>query len=259
MRPRMTWLVIGGVAALLVVAVVDALRSSEGEDARSGTTTSSTNEVSPTETASTTDEASVSAWQKIEEAGNEWARLFAGDRHFPAPGTCQYMTQPGCERINCERVGGRPIENCTRPSREFRQSFADASVTAIAINGRRAVAKFSNGETVRMEIVESGDWWIHSFGGGNPGATQNDGAAQAAIEIEITADGFNLAWAEVTVGQEINFNNNDSKPHTITGTEGTEQVVKAGETFNFKIDGCCGATFTDKETGGEFEVTVGDS
>jgi plastocyanin len=92
-----------------------------------------------------------------------------------------------------------------------------------------------------------------------PGATQNDGAAQAAIEVEITADGFNPASAEVTVGQEINFNNNDSKPHTIIVPAGHEQVVEAGETFNFKDEGCCAATFTDKETGAEFEVTVGDS
>jgi plastocyanin len=83
--------------------------------------------------------------------------------------------------------------------------------------------------------------------------------AQAAIEVEITADGFNPASAEVTVGQEINFNNNDSKPHKIMVPAGHEQVVEAGETFNFKAEGCCAATFTDKETGDEFEVTVGDS
>jgi hypothetical protein len=75
------------------------------------------------------------------------------------------MTQPGCERINCERVGGRPIENCTRPSWQFRKSFADATVVAIVIKGEEAAARFSNGETVRMEIGGSGSWWIHRFGG----------------------------------------------------------------------------------------------
>jgi plastocyanin len=93
---------------------------------------------------------------------------------------------------------------------------------------------------------------------GNPSATQNDGAAQAAIEVEITADGFNPASAEVTVGQGINFNNNDSKPHTIIVPAGDEHVVEAGETFNFNDEGCCAATFTDKETGAEFKVTVDD-
>jgi plastocyanin len=89
-------------------------------------------------------------------------------------------------------------------------------------------------------------------------ATQNDGAAQAAIDVEITADGFNPASAEVTVGQGINFNNSDSKPHTIIVPAGDEHVVEAGETFNFNEEGCCAATFTDKETGAEFEVTVVD-
>jgi hypothetical protein len=63
----------------------------------------------------------------------------------------------------------------------------------------------------------------------------------------------------VTVGQEINFNNKNSKPHTIIVPAGHEQVVEAGETFNFNNKGCCAATFTDKETGAEFEVTVVDS
>jgi hypothetical protein len=153
-----TWLVIGGVAALLVVAVADALRSSESETTR-------TNEASPTATASTTEEAGLSLRQEVERAGNEWARLFAGDRGRAAPGTCEYMTQPGCERIKCERVGGAPIENCTRPSWQFRKSFADARVVAVVIKGEQAAARFSNGETVRMEIGGNGSWWIQRFGG----------------------------------------------------------------------------------------------
>jgi plastocyanin len=89
-----------------------------------------------------------------------------------------------------------------------------------------------------------------------PSATQNDGAAQSTIEVEITADGFNPPSAKVTPRPEINFNNNDSKPHTIVVPAGHEQVVKAGETFTYKEEGCCAATFTDKETGAEFEITV---
>jgi hypothetical protein len=104
--------------------------------------------------------------QEIEQTGNEWARLFAGDRHRPAPGTCQHMTQPGCERMNCERVGSRPIKNCTRPSWQFRKSFADATVVAIVIKGQQAGARFSNGETVRLEIGVGGSWWIHRVGAG---------------------------------------------------------------------------------------------
>jgi hypothetical protein len=104
--------------------------------------------------------------QEIEQTSNEWAPLFAGDRHTPAPGTCQHMTQPGCERMNCERVGSRPIRNCTRPSWQFRKSFADATVVAIVIKGHQADARFSNGETVRLEIGVGGSWWIDGVGAG---------------------------------------------------------------------------------------------
>ena len=89
-------------------------------------------------------------------------------------------------------------------------------------------------------------------------ACSGDGEPSAVTEVEITADGFDPASAEVTVGQEINFNNNDAKPHTIIVPAGDERVVEAGATFNFKVAGCCAATFTDKETGAEFAVTVGD-
>jgi hypothetical protein len=166
-RTLLTSVVVGGIGTLLFVAGVDALRSSESETVRPTAVGSTTikNEASPPAAASTAEnEASLSAWQEIERAGNEWARLFAaGDRHWPAPGTCQYMTQPGCERIVCERAGARPIENCTRPSWAFRKSFADATVAAIVIKGRRAAARFSNGETV--ELLDVGEWLIHKVGG----------------------------------------------------------------------------------------------
>jgi hypothetical protein len=165
--PRITWVIAGGIVALLLVAVLDALRSSERETvlpASMGSTTTK-NAASPTPTASTTTEreASLSARQEIKQAGNEWARLFAaGDRHWPAPGTCKFMTQRGCERISCERIGGRTIENCTRPSWEFRKSFAHAKVRAIVIRGDQAGARFSNGETV--QFMDGISWWINNFG-----------------------------------------------------------------------------------------------
>jgi hypothetical protein len=103
--------------------------------------------------------------QEVEQAANEWAQLFAGDRDRAAPGTCEYMTQPGCERINCERVGGPPIESCRPPSWQFRKSFVDATVVATVIKDEQAAARFSNGETVSMEVGGTGSWWIHRFGG----------------------------------------------------------------------------------------------
>jgi hypothetical protein len=117
-----------------------------------------------------TTDARLSAEQRIEQAGNEWAALFAGRERF-----CELMTQPACGRVNCEDIGG-PIENCTPPSPDFRQSFEDATVKDVAITGDKAAARFSNGETVELEkvqnipdpLAEDGDrvgWLIHRFGG----------------------------------------------------------------------------------------------
>jgi hypothetical protein len=151
-RTRWTWVVVGGIATLLVVAGVDALLSSEN-----GTSAPTTTDI----------KTSPSAEQEIERTGNRWARLFAGgDRQLAAPGTCRYMTQPSCERISCERVGRETIKNCTRPSWEFRRSFAGAVVEETVVRGHRAAARFSNGETVLLsEIGISGSWRIHKVGG----------------------------------------------------------------------------------------------
>jgi hypothetical protein len=107
--------------------------------------------------------------QEIEQTSNEWARLFAGDRHMPAPGTCQHMSQPACERIACVRVGGFKIRDCTPLSSAFRKSFEGATVQAIAIKGHRAAARFSNGQVIELEHVQGlGGWAIVKLGG-NPG------------------------------------------------------------------------------------------
>jgi len=82
-----SWLVDGGVAALFVVAAVDALRSSESETAEPRSTATMEEESNPT-SSTPVSEPSLSAEQEIERAGNEWARLFAGgDRRWAAPGT----------------------------------------------------------------------------------------------------------------------------------------------------------------------------
>jgi hypothetical protein len=123
----------------------------------------------------TTTEATLSPEQKIEQTGNEWASLFAADHEG-----CKLMTQPACERIACERVGGFTIENCTPPSSDFRKSFRDATVQDIAIKGEQAAAKFSNGEAVELVHIPGPDlenpsrldaWWIHRIGG-NAGDVQ---------------------------------------------------------------------------------------
>jgi hypothetical protein len=101
--------------------------------------------------------------QKIEQTGNTWARLFAASGRR----SCKLMTQPACERVTCERISG-PIENCQPPSPQFFESFRDAKVKQIATNGRRAAAKFSNGEIVELFRVNrdaiGGVWWIDELG-----------------------------------------------------------------------------------------------
>jgi hypothetical protein len=107
-----------------------------------------------------------SAEQAVELAANEWARLFAASD----PAACErYMAQPACERIDCRRVNGMKVENCTPASAAFRNSFRDARVEDAAVKGRFAAARFSNGETVRLDRVDgagpNGVWWIVKFGG----------------------------------------------------------------------------------------------
>jgi plastocyanin len=89
-------------------------------------------------------------------------------------------------------------------------------------------------------------------------ACGGDDGSQRAIDVEITADGFDPVSAETTVGRPIEFTNNDSTPHTIVVPDGQEQLVESSETFTYSGEGCCAATFTDKETGAEFEITVAD-
>jgi hypothetical protein len=102
--------------------------------------------------------------QRIEETGNRWARRFAASDTED----CRFATQPFCERISCVRISG-PIENCTRPSRQYRSSFRDATVQDVAIKGDQAAARFSNGEVIELRHIdgyaEGGVWWIEKLGG----------------------------------------------------------------------------------------------
>jgi hypothetical protein len=94
--------------------------------------------------------------ERIEQNGNKWEAAFAAGR-----ADCRYMGQPACERMYCERVGNWPIKNCTPPSAEFRESFADATVERVVVSEdhRHATAGFSNGESVEFEgqRVDEGD------------------------------------------------------------------------------------------------------
>jgi hypothetical protein len=138
MRSRITWVIVGAVVVIGVFAGLDALRSSGGEPSRADT-----------------------AEQEIERTGNEWARLFAAGR------TCnRFMHQPACEWVGCETHAG-PIPNCTPVSLKIQRLFAGAVVQDVAIRGKWAAARFSNGETVRLlNIGISGSWWIDRVGAG---------------------------------------------------------------------------------------------
>jgi hypothetical protein len=65
------------------------------------------------------------------------------------------------------------IKNCTPPDSGFQQSFSGATVEDVAIKGKRAAAKFSNGELivfVHDRVVQPEDelsprWLIVRLGG----------------------------------------------------------------------------------------------
>ena len=99
-------------------------------------------------------------WE-IEQIANRWARVFASTtrRCFG------HMTQPLCERIDCERVGGIKIRNCTPLTTAYRRSFGKARLQEIAIKGERVAARFSNGELIKLVGVVGGNWLVHKFGG----------------------------------------------------------------------------------------------
>jgi hypothetical protein len=98
-------------------------------------------------------------FMKIERTANEWALLFAAGAR-----TCKLMTQPACERTNCERISG-PIRNCAPPSSKLRRSFEDPTVQDLVLTGDKAAARFSNGETVKLEFDgHDSVWRIHKWG-----------------------------------------------------------------------------------------------
>ena len=104
--------------------------------------------------------ASPGARELITETANNWARLLVSGFEIPP----DYMSQPAVEQMTCRRVGApRPIPNCARPSRAYRQSFWDATVQEIAIKGDRAAARFSNGETIELRSAGRG-WLVDKFG-----------------------------------------------------------------------------------------------
>jgi hypothetical protein len=114
--------------------------------------------------------ATLSPAQRIRRIATHWgALLAAGD-----PAYCNYSGQPLCERIECQRPGGVPIENCTPMSAESRRSFGDATIEDIAIKGNRAAVRFSNGEAIELGKDTTGfehpvEWWWVVRAGRNVG------------------------------------------------------------------------------------------
>jgi hypothetical protein len=145
----LNWLVAAAVSVVAVLAVTDGLRSGGA---------SSTRAAPPTSEPARSFTPPRAPKQEIERVGSRWAALFARGED-----DCSHMIQPLCERIACERVGGVKIRSCTPPTSVFRRSFKEASVREIAFKGRRAAARFSNGEVVEFESV--GDtWWLRKLG-----------------------------------------------------------------------------------------------
>jgi hypothetical protein len=115
-------------------------------------------------------EAALSSEHRIERIATKWAALLAaGDPRY-----CDFAGQPVCERMECQRPGGMPIENCTPLSAESRRSFGDATIEDIAIRGDRAAVEFSNGEAIELVKDTTGfehpvEWWWVAQVGGNAG------------------------------------------------------------------------------------------
>jgi hypothetical protein len=100
------------------------------------------------------------------QTANKWAREFAAPGALR--GACTW-SQPTC-RMVCQRWNRPgPIRNCTPPSRAFRRSFRGATVQEFAINGDRAAARFSNGETVELFGVPIEERWVIDKFGENAG------------------------------------------------------------------------------------------
>jgi hypothetical protein len=156
MRPGITWIIVGALVVIVVFAGLDVLRSAGDEPTPSAMSATAV-------TTTTRTEPDRSTVQEIERTGNSWARLFGAGR------TCnQFMVQPACERVACERPSGELIENCTRVSTKIQRSFAAAEVEDVVIRGIWAAARFSNGETVLLRDVGiSRSWAIVGVGAGS--------------------------------------------------------------------------------------------
>ena len=102
----------------------------------------------------------LSTEEEIQQIGNAWASLFAAGN----ADSCTFMGQPLCERIACERVGARKIENCTPPSAAFRRSFENATVERVEVKGARVAARLSNGQVIEFH-GDGGGWLIVKIGG----------------------------------------------------------------------------------------------
>ena len=104
--------------------------------------------------------ASPGARGPIAETANKWARLFAA-----SPQTCNgYMGQPACEQVNVPTGRGDAHPGLQADHAEWAVTFLTATVQATAISGDRAAATFSNGATVQLRRIATGEWLIDKLG-----------------------------------------------------------------------------------------------
>lgn len=156
MSSNKRWTAIAGMVAVLATL---GLAACEADDETTATSEVGTATASEVGTAMASDRGTrLSLEERIEQHANDWAALFAAGGF--KPGLWRYMGQPAGERMVCERAGNRPIENCTPPSAEFRESFAGATVErdVVSEDHRHARAEFSNGESVEFEGQRADEW-----------------------------------------------------------------------------------------------------
>ena len=139
------------IGIVIAVAVADSLRSNESSPAQVAAPEPDLGDRSQVP-------ARPSRQQRIREIADGWIRNFAD-----GVGGCEYMTQPLCEQIACERVGDRKIANCRPPTHGFRRSFDGALVLDVAFKGNRAAARLSNGKVIEF-WGDAGTWLVHRIG-----------------------------------------------------------------------------------------------
>jgi hypothetical protein len=142
--------------ALAAVALIAAGCGGDDDGDDSGQDTATTLAVPGAEEAAALQEeiADLSDEEQVTRVGDEWADLFGNEEEA----MCAYL-HPDIA-ASCALY----VEGALTGSTELQRTYAGATVESVEINGRTAVAKFSNGERVEFQKDPNDEWKITSVG-----------------------------------------------------------------------------------------------